>query len=132
MMSPNKQTSFPSCVVILCLITIDSLSVNRLSNTFRHSSVGTSVAPDLIVIKVCVTRHFLTAGEEGVRQGAPLPVKRVPVVVKRAGKIHSDVPSGCRPADAALQPAERQGGLGAPGFEGMHQDVVHQIAGHAG
>lgn len=93
---------------------------------------ATSIAPDLIIIKVCVTRHCIPAREEGVGQGATLPVKRVPVVVKRAGKSHSDVPSSCRPPDVTRQPPETQGGLVAPGFEGVSQDRVHAAAGQVG
>lgn len=55
-----------------------------------------------MIVKVCVTRHFIPAGEEGVGQGATLPIKRVPVVVKQAVKRHSDVPSSCRPRAVTL------------------------------
>lgn len=85
-----------------------------------------------MIIKVCVTRHFIPAGEEGVGQGATLPVKRVPVVVKQAGKRHSDVPSGCCLPAVTLQSMESQGGRVAPSFEGVSQDVVHQIVRQAG
>lgn len=78
-----------------------------------------------MIIKVCVTRHFLLAGEEGVGQGATLPIKRVPIVVKQAGKRHSDVAPSCRLTAVNPQPAEIQRGCVAPGFEGVSQDVVH-------
>lgn len=84
-----------------------------------------------MIIKVCVTRHFIPAGEEGVGQGATLPVKRVPVVVKQLCKSHSDVPSGRRPPAVSRLPTEAQGGRVAPGFEGVSQDGVHHSARHA-
>lgn len=83
--------------------------------------VNTSVAPDLMIIKVCVARHFIHAGKEGMGQGAAQPVKRVPVVMKQAGKRHFDVPA------FICQSMESQGGHVAPSFEGMTQDSVHQI-----
>ncbi len=85
-----------------------------------------------MIIKVCVARHFVAAGEEGVGQGATLPIKWVPVVVKQAVKRHSDVPSRCRPPAVSLQPTESQGGRVTPGFEGVNQDVVHQTVRHGG
>lgn len=91
------------------------------------------MAPELIIIKVCVTRHFIRAGEEGMGQGATLPIKRVPVVVIRAGKRHSDVPFSYRPSVVtAVQLMEIQGGYVAPGFEGASQDVVHYMVSQAG
>ena len=96
-----------------------------------HHDLNTSIAPDLMIVKVCVTRHIVPAGEEGVGQGATLPVKRVPVVVKQLRKSHSDVPSGFHPPAVSQLPTEAQGGRVAPGFEGVSQDVVHQTARHA-
>lgn len=94
--------------------------------------ISTSIAPDLVVIKVRVSSHFLPAGEECVGQGATLPVKRVPIVVKQAVKRHSDVPSSRRPHPVARQAVEVQGGRVAPRFEGMSQDAVHQAVWQAG
>lgn len=79
-----------------------------------------------MIVKVCVSRHFIPAREESVGQGAALPIKRVPVVVKQPVKRHSDVPSSCCPPAVARQPTETQGGRVAPGFEGVSQDAVHQ------
>lgn len=95
-------------------------------------SVNTSIAPYLIIIKVCVTRHLIIPREKGVGQGATLPVKRVPIVMQQAGKRHSDVPSSCSPAVVTRQPTETQGGRVTPGFEGVSQDGVHQIVRQGG
>lgn len=92
----------------------------------------TFIAPDLIVVKVRVTRHFIPAGEEGVGQGATLPIKRVAVFVKQAGKRHSDVTFGHRSPSVTGQSAEIQRGCVAPSFEGVSQDVVHQTRIQAG
>lgn len=92
----------------------------------------TFIAPDLIVVKVRVARHFIPAGEEGVGQGATLPVKRVAVFVKQAAKRHSDVTFGRRPPSVSGQSAESQRGCIAPSFEGVSQDVVHQTRIQAG
>lgn len=92
----------------------------------------TFIAPDLIVVKVRVTRHFIPAGEEGVGQGATLPVKRVAVFVKQAVKRHSDVTLGRRSPSVAGQSAEIQRGCIAPSIEGVSQDGVHQTRIQAG
>lgn len=85
-----------------------------------------------MIIKVCVTRHFIPAREKGVGQGATLTVKRVPVFVKQAVKRHSDVPSSCRHPAVTRQPTETQGGRVAPSFEGMSQDAFHHTVRQAG
>lgn len=92
----------------------------------------TSIAPDLFIIKVCVSSHVPPAGEEGVGQGATLPIKRVPIIVEQAVKRHSDIPSSCRPFVVCRHSTEIQGGYVAPSFEGVTQDPVHQIVGQAG
>lgn len=87
----------------------------------RPELIPTSIAPDLLIIKVCVSSHFPPTREEGVGQGAALPIKGVPVVVEKAVKRHSDIPFiVCRHA------VEIQGGCVAPSFEGVTQDGVHQ------
>lgn len=85
-----------------------------------------------MIVKVCVTRHFIPAGKKGVGQGATPPIERVAVIVKQAGKRHSDVATGCCHPAVGRQSTEIQGGHVAPSFEGVRQDVVHQIAGHPG
>lgn len=89
--------------------------------------MDTSKGPGLVIVKVCVPRHWVQAWEEGVGQGATRPVKRVSVFMEQAAKSHSDVtPSSCIPA-AALQPTESQGGRVAPGLEGASQEAVHHV-----
>lgn len=78
--------------------------------------MNTSVAPYLMIIKMCVARHVVSAWEEGVGQGAALPIERVPVVVQQAGKGHFDVPSSRRFRAAALQMTETQGSDVTPGL----------------
>lgn len=85
-----------------------------------------------MIVKVCVTRHFIPAGKEGVGQGATPPIKWVPVIVKQAGKRHSDVATGCCRPTVVQQSTEIQGGHIAPSFEGVRQDAVHHIVGHVG
>lgn len=92
----------------------------------------TSVAPDLLIIEVCVASYLPTAGEEGVGQGAALPIKRVPVIVEHAVERHPDVPSSRRPAAVCRHTTEIQGGGIAPSFEGEPQDAVHQSVGQVG
>ncbi|MEQ2172055.1 hypothetical protein GOODEAATRI_017038 [Goodea atripinnis] len=48
--------------------------------------------PDLMVIKMCVTRDFIHARKEGMGQGATAPIERVAIIMKQAVKRHSDVP----------------------------------------
>lgn len=87
----------------------------------RLDLILTSIAPDLLIIKVCVSSHFPPTGEEGVGQGATLPIKGVPVIVEQAVKRHPDIPFVvCRHS------AEIQGGCVAPSFEGVTQEGVHQ------
>lgn len=97
----------------------------------RLELIHTSIAPDLLIIKVCVSSHFTPAGEERVGQGATLPIKRVPVIVEQAVKRHFDVPSSYRPFAICQHSIEIQGGRITPGFEGMTQDIVHQTVGQA-
>lgn len=94
--------------------------------------IHTSIAPDLLIIKVCVSSHLRTAREEGVGQGAALPVKRVPVIVKQAVKRHPDVSSSRRPSAVCRHVTEIQRGDVAPSFEGRPQDVIHQNVGQVG
>lgn len=94
--------------------------------------IHTSIAPDLLIIKVRVSGHLRNAGEEGVGQGAALPIKRVPVIVEQAVKRHPDVPSSRRPSAVCRHVTEIQGGDVAPSFEGRPQDVVHQNVGQVG
>lgn len=98
----------------------------------RLELIPTSIAPDLLIIKVCVSSHFPPAGEEGVGQGATLPVKGVPVIMEQAIKRHSDIPSSCLPFVVCRHSTEIQGGCIAPSFEGVTQDAVHQTVGQAG
>ena len=67
---------------------------------------NTSIAPDLMIIKVRVTSHFIPAGKEGVGQGATRPVKRVAVIMQQASKRHSDVPFSCGPSAVTQQLTE--------------------------
>lgn len=101
-------------------------------NLSRFKPIHTTIAPDLLIIEVCVSSHLRTAGEEGMGQGAALPVKRVPVIVEQAVKRHPDVPSSCRPSAVCRHVTEIQGGDVAPSFEGRPQDVIHQNVGQVG
>lgn len=86
-----------------------------------------------MIIKVCVTRHFIIARKEGVGQGTTPPIKRVPVVMQQTVKRHSDVTSSCHPpVDSRWNSMETQGGRITPGFEGMSKDCYYQIAGQVG
>lgn len=81
-----------------------------------------------MIIKVCVTRHFVGAREEGVGQRTTPPIKRVPVVMHRMGKRHSDVTSSV----VSLHLTETQWRRITPGFEGMSEDCIYQIVGQVG
>lgn len=98
----------------------------------RLELIRASIAPDLLIIEVCVSGHVPTAGEKGVGQGAALPVKRVPIIVEQAVKRHPDVASNRRPFAVCRHSTEIQGGCVAPSFDGETQDVFHQSVGQAG
>lgn len=97
-----------------------------------HVLLYTCGAPDLIVIKVCITRYVKCSWEKGMGQSATLPIKRVPIVVKHVVKRHSDVPVSCGPIVVSPQLTEIQRGHVTPGFEGMSQEAFHVIVSQAG
>lgn len=61
------------------------------SKTLYIGLTQTSIAPDLMVIKVCVPSYYILAWEKGMGQRATLPIKRVSIVMQQTSKGDPDV-----------------------------------------
>ena len=81
-------------------------------------------SPGLLIVKVSVPRDGVLPREEGVGQGATLPVEGVAVLVVGPGEVNDDV--RLRRALRTHLP-ECEARLEAPGSQGVVQEAPHRV-----